>query len=126
MASWTPIHSRILSLLLDQVVGTQYMIAIRQDYCKIYDCIISNTTRTPKNTYFTGSKSEGLNILGSDRDFMKEINNEYSMKVIQSLNERDEASPHCTFFASTENVHPGFVLLKEVRGSVVECSPRDR
>ena len=36
MMSWTPDQSSLLSLLLDEVVGTQEIIDIRQDYCSNY------------------------------------------------------------------------------------------
>ena len=58
MTSWTPARSILLSQLLDDVVGTEEMVRIRQDYCRILDWIRSTGTNT-KN-YFTGSKAEGL------------------------------------------------------------------
>ena len=54
--SWTHDESSLLSLLLDEVVGTQEMIDIRQDYCRLLDCIVSGYMRY--TVYFTGSKAE--------------------------------------------------------------------
>ena len=72
MASWRQDHSRILSLLLDAVVGTKEIIEIRQDFCRLSDCLSSAFTED--NTYFTGSKAEGLDLPGSDEDYMHDNN----------------------------------------------------
>ena len=112
MASWRPDHSIILSLLLDTVVGTQKAINIRQDYCQLKDCHWS--TRMSFKNYFTGSKSEGLDLPGSDLDYMLDVNNLFHIKVIQSLNEYNNTSPYNTFFMCTENVPPGFAILQLV------------
>ena len=110
MASWRPDHSMILSLLLDTVVGTKEMIATRQDYCKLYDCL--GSAGLQHNVYFTGSKSEGLDLPGSDRDYMYDMNKSFQIKVTQSLDEDNDAFPYSTLFMSTENVPPGFALLQ--------------
>ena len=87
MPNWTPDHSMILSLLLDVVIGTKEEIEIRQDYCRMYDCLRSEFGHG--NVYFTGSKSEGLDLPGSDLDYyMMDINNDHYIKVIQSLDEK--------------------------------------
>ena len=112
MASWTPERSSILSALLDDVVGTPEVVAIRRDYCRMWDCLMSKMGKY--NFYFTGSKSEGLDLPGSDYDFMIDRNDWLCIKVIQSLDERPTMSPYSIFFMSTENVHPGFALLKHV------------
>ena len=110
MASWRPDHSMILSLLLDTVVGTKKMIAIRQDSCRLRDCLESAGLKI--NVYFTGSKSEGLDLPGSDEDYMYDTNNYLKIKVTQSFDENNEASLYNTLFMSTENVPPGFALLQ--------------
>ena len=111
MASWRPDHSMILSLLLDTVVGTKEAIGIRQDFCKLHDCLASAGVEDKQ--YFTGSKAEGLDLPGSDLDFMFDRNNITNIKVIQSLDENMDPSPNVsTFFMSTENVCPGFALLE--------------
>ena len=118
MASWTPDHSMILSLLLDTVVGTKEIIAIRHDYCRLLDCIESASWG--HNDHFTGSKAEGLNLPGSDEDFMFDANNMYKIKVTQSLDENNVAtSLYSTFFMSTENVPPGFALLQHLNHTPV-------
>ena len=66
MASWTPQYSTLFSILLDGVIGTQEDIGVRQDYCCIYDCIVSICNQI--KIYFTGSRSEGLDLKGSDVD----------------------------------------------------------
>ena len=113
MASrWTPEDSRVLSQLLDQVVGTPEEIDIRQDYCRLRDCIESELQQ--QNIYFTGSKAEGLDLPGSDLDYMHDINNDHNITVIQSLDENPNISPLCIFLMCTDNTHPGFALLQHV------------
>ena len=118
MSRWTSEQSSLLSLLLDEVVGTQEMIDIRQDYCKMLDCYKSNKLHT---VYFTGSKAEGLDLPGSDEDFMFDINIIHMMakdlrpiKVIQTLHDFEETNSYDIFLMSTENVPPGFALLSYV------------
>ena len=82
MASWTPARSILLSQLLDDVVGTEEMMRIRQDYCRILDYIAS--TGTNINIYYTGSKAEGLDLPSSDQDFMHDINSVHNMQIIQT------------------------------------------
>ena len=113
MASrWTTEDSRVLSQLLDLVVGTPEEINIRQDYCRLYDCITSENRQG--NVYFTGSKAEGLDLPGSDMDFMFDINNDHNITMIQSLDEKLNISPLCIFLICTDNTHPGFALLQYV------------
>ena len=115
MPSWTPDNSMILSLLLDVVVGTKEEIAMRQDYCKIFDSFSSLPGLN--SMYFTGSKSEGLNLPGSDEDFMYDINNTHCIRVIQWSDENIGFGLNTVFVMSTENSPPGFVLLKHVHPS---------
>ena len=115
MASWRPDHSMILSLLLDTVVGTKEMIAIRQDICRLWDCLES--THQKNKVYFTGSKSEGLDLQGSDEDYMYDSNNIFNIKITQSLDENNNAFPYSILFMSTENVPPGFALLQYLHES---------
>ena len=117
MPGWTPDHSMILSMLLDAVVGTQKMIEIRQDYCKIYDSLMS--TIVHQNSYFTGSKSEGLDLPGSDEDYMADMNELICIKVTQSLDDSPGLFPYTTFFMSTENTPPGFALLQLVHQTMM-------
>ena len=69
MTDWSPEHNTYLSTLLDNVTGSEDVVRMRQDYCKIYDCIAS-TNPDNVNVYFTGSKAEGLDLPGSDNDYM--------------------------------------------------------
>ena len=116
MASWRPDHSMILSLLLDSVVGTKEMIAIRQDYCCLYDFLLSALLGNTRS-YFTGSKAEGLDLPGSDKDYMSDLNNLKKIKVTQSVDENNDTSLYSTFFMSCENVPPGFALLEHLHPS---------
>ena len=118
MASWTPEKSRILSQLLDEVVGTPEMIDIRQDYCRISDCLKS--IQDQRNVYFTGSAAEGLELPGSDQDFMLDINDMNHLKVIHSLDENLNVSPLSVFLMRTENSHPGFALLQRVNQNTMD------
>ena len=117
MPSWTPDNSMILSLLLDAIVGTKEMVKIRQDHCMIFDC--KKSTCLKNNVYFTGSKSEGLDLPGSDEDYMYDINNMHHIKVTQSSDENNDTSPYSTFFMSTENVPPGFAILQFVHSAIM-------
>ena len=105
MSSWGPHHSAMLSLLLDDVTGNEEAVGITQDYCRLHDFL------HPFPTYYTGSKAEGLDLTGSDDDYMADYNNICSMKVVQSLHDMSEASFCNVFLLSTENVKPGFAFL---------------
>ena len=102
----------ILSLMLDEVSGTEEMVATRQDSCRVEDCIQSCHQNT--GVYFTGSKAEGLDLPGSDEDFMWDINGPYNIRVAQTTQEaRVASSPRSsTLLLCTDGVHPGFALLR--------------
>ena len=113
MAIWTPARSVLLSQLLDDVVGTEEMVRIRQDFCRIYDFIRSTSTKI--NIYFTGSKAEGLDLPGSDQDFMHDINKILDMQVIHTELDIPGTTYRNLFVMSTENVRPCFAMLRSVR-----------
>ena len=117
--SWTPEHSSLLSLLLDEVVGTQEMIDIRQDFCRLWDCRASDIYAI--NWYFTGSKAEGLDLPGSDEDYMFDVNTDFKIKVVQTLQEIDETNTRNKFLLCTDNVPPGFALLQSM--DLTPCNP---
>ena len=109
MSGWTEDRSALLSLLLDNVTGSQEVVANRQDFCRLSDCTSLNTSKC----YYTGSKAEGLDLPGSDKDFMIDINDAFNMKVVQSLHQSPATFPYCVFFfLCTENTPPGFALLR--------------
>ena len=109
MSRWTTEQSSFLSVLLDHVVGTQEIIDIRQDYCRLYDCLWS---RQPGNRYFTGSKAEGLDLPGSNVDYMMDVNNHFQIKVVQTTDGEIETNCGNTFLLCTENTPVGFALLR--------------
>ena len=117
MPSWTPDHCMILSILLDAMVGTPKTIETRLDYCKIMDILASIYLQ--QNVYFTGSKSEGLDLPDSDRDYMHDMNNLLHIKVTQSLNDSLGVFPYSTFFMSIDNVPPGFARLQLVHQTMM-------
>ena len=121
MSSMTPDRSEILSRLLDEVTGNEEAINIRQDFCRILDVILS--TQTPSRQYYTGSRAEGLNLPGSDDDFMIDINNAFNVRVVQSVHEISETTISEEFLMCTENVKPGFALLRRVRQDTVMLNP---
>ena len=92
MAHWTPARSILLSQLLDDVVGTEEMVHIRQDYCRIFDCIYSTGNNSNIYYMYTGSKAEGLDLPGSDDDYMYDINQIRNIQVIQ----REQDTPDMT------------------------------
>ena len=111
MANWTHEHNIYLSCLLDDVTGTEKMVKIRRDYCKIYDCMRSiNTTDT--NVYYTGSKAEGLDLTGSDDDFMMDMNNMHDIEVSESAQNLLMSSRRNKLLIVTDNVPPAFAMLK--------------
>ena len=118
MSRWTSEQSSLMSLMLEEVVGTREMIEIRKDYCKLTDCLQSDENG---NSYFTGSKAEGLDLPGSDKDYMKDFNDYFGyLKVVQTLHEIDDTNSNQLFQMCTENVHPGFALLQYI--SKYPCS----
>ena len=117
MSRWTPDHSAFLSLLLDVVVGTKEMMELRRDRCMLVDNIKSNT-QVSTVVHFTGSKSEALDLPGSDTDLMFEINDMYTIKVIQSLQENYMTYPNIVFYMCTENCPPGFALLRYIKPGI--------
>ena len=110
MPNWTPERSTILYLLLDEVVGTEEMVHIRQDYCRIYDCFRSCVMDT--SVHYTGSQSEGLDLPGSDHDFMYDVNDFENIKVTQTREDRADSSTQTVLLLCTENTPPGFAMLK--------------
>ena len=114
MASWTPARSILLSHLLDNVVGTEEMVRIRQDYCKIYDCIRSTTDSDNDNVYYTGSQAEGLDVPGSDHDIMMDINSEANLLIIQKMQDAPTATYRNVFCMKTKTVPPCFAMLRSV------------
>ena len=112
MANWTPARSVLLSKLLDDVVGTEEMVRIRQDYCRILDCISSTTDASNDHTYFTGSRAEGLDLPGSDDDIMFDINNKAQLLIIQIMQDAPNVVQKNVFYMKTENVPPCFAMLR--------------
>ena len=112
MASWTSERSAILSLMLDEVSGTEEMVSIRQAFCRVHDCVMSCAWNT--GSYFTGSVAEGLDLPGSDHDYMYDINDIYNITVAQTTQDARVASSldNATLLFCTNNVHPGFALLR--------------
>ena len=112
MANLAPERSAILSLMVDEVSGTEEMVATRQDACRVRDCMASCYHNT--GHYYTGSKAEGLDLLGSDRDYMYDVNDRYNIRVAQTAQEARVASSTriSTLLLCTDNVHPGFALLR--------------
>ena len=80
MDSWSPEDNRYFSSLLDEVTGTKEAVKMRQDYCKIYDCLNAKNIN-PIFSYFTGSKAEGLDLPGSDTDYIHDITDVYDIGV---------------------------------------------
>ena len=110
MSSWTPSHSILMSRLLDDVVGTQEIVAMRRDDCKVYDC--ASSFNFDADVYFTGSKAEGLDLPGSDKDFMVDIDITHDIQVI----EQGQALPHRThmFEMVTDKDNQVFSMLRSI------------
>ena len=110
MGSWTSERSSILSLLLDEVVGTDGMINIRQDYCRIHDSFRSYFSI--KSSYYSGSQAEGLSLPGSDQDYMFDIDDAFNVTVKQSQDDSHDASASNILHLCTDDVPPGFAMLR--------------
>ena len=110
MSRWSPDRSSLLSFLLDEVTGTHEAIEMRQDFAMMTECFPSISSW---KFYYTGSRAEGLDLPGSDIDFMFDINNhyDYNVKVIQSANKTSNISSSTILYLCTENVRPGFAFL---------------
>ena len=113
MASLTTEHNVLLSCLLDDVTGTEEIVQLRKDKCAIQDCFkISIDGTSGMQIHFTGSKSEGLELTGSDRDFMLDINNVIDIHVSESVQQLFKSSKPNKFLLVPDNEYPGFALLK--------------
>ena len=97
-----------LSTLIDDVTGTEEIVRLRQDFCKICDCI---TSTNGNNIYYTGSKAEGLDLPGSDDDYMIDIN-KGDFEVSESLQDLVRSTRRNKLLFITDNVPPAFVMLK--------------
>ena len=88
------------------------MVATWQDGCRVWDCMRSCYLNT--GMYYTGSKAEGLDLPGSDHDYMWDINGEYNIRVAQTAQEARAApsTRSATLLLCTDGVHPGFALLR--------------
>ena len=106
-------NNKYLSNLLSEVTGTPEIVKLRQEYCRIYECILS-TNKDKMNIYFTGSKAEGLDLTGSDFDFMLDINNINDIAVSESYQDLANSSLPNKFLIITDNISPGFALLQSV------------
>ena len=115
MSRWTLDRSVLLSLLLDEVTGTQNAIEIRQDFCKIKECLRTQfPIKIILNQYYTGSRAEGLDLPGSDDDYMNDMNVHYgNIKVVQSpFLETSDMSAYTILYLRTETTSPCFALLQ--------------
>ena len=84
---------------------------IRQDCCKIADLILS-TNPNNVNWYYTGSKAEGLDLPGSDDDYMLDINNMRDIAVSEALQDLFRSTRRNKLLIITDNVPPAFAMLK--------------
>ena len=111
----TPERASLLSLLLDEVVGTQGIIKLRRDFCRIFDRLLVTGLPQQFNWYYTGSRAEGLDLPGSDNDMMTDINDTFQLTVIQTLDNIPQTFLYSVYLMCTDNVRPGFALLRCVR-----------
>ena len=63
-----------------QVWGKEEMVTIRQEDCRVLDCIGSCILNM--GHCYTGSKAEGVDLPGSDNDYMHDIDNLYNIRVV--------------------------------------------
>ena len=113
MTSLTAEQNTLLSVLLDEVTGTKEIVEMRKEHCRIHDRLMSSNEDNMK-LHFTGSKAEGLDLAGSDRDIMYDIDTFYDIKVAELVRDLSQSPCANKFLLETENVAPGFTLLKSV------------
>ena len=109
MADWSPEHNTYLSALLDDVTGSEEVVRIRKNFCKICDCIQSIDGN---NVYYTGSRAEGLDLSGSDDDYMYDINEIHDIEVSESIQDLVRSTRRNKLLIITDNVPPAFAMLK--------------
>ena len=109
MDSLTPDDNTYLAYLLDDVSGTEEIVQMRREFCKIHDCIISNDR---SNIYNYGSIAEGLNLPGGDVDYLFDINNIYDIAVSESKQDLTQSTCKNKLLIVTDNVPPAFAMLK--------------
>ena len=85
---------------------------IRQELCRLYDCLSS--TGLGSNLYFTGSRAEGLELPGSDDDFMYDANDYLDIKVIPQKVQFEATGTRNVFVMSTATISPVFVSLRSI------------
>ena len=114
MASWTTEHEVLLSCLLDDVTGTDEIVQLRKDKCLVHDCLRTFvlTDDVQSRWYFTGSKSEGLELAGSDEDYMLDINGMENIHVFESVQQLTQSSKTNKFLLVPDNEYPGFAFLR--------------
>ena len=113
MAERSPEHNTYLTALLDGVTGTEESVRIRKIYCKLWDCIKS--TNENVTFYYTGSRAEGLDLPGSDDDYMFDINNLGDIEVSESLQDLVRSTRRNQLLIVTDNVPSAFAMLKCVK-----------
>ena len=64
------------------------------------------------NWYLTGSKSEGLDLAGSDIDFMIDWNDMCRIEVSESMQELLQSFRENKFLLIPDDAYPGFAWLK--------------
>ena len=111
MAEWSPEHNTYLSCLLDDVTGSEESVRTRQAFCKISDFITSINPNNV-NIHYTGSRAEGLDLPGSDDDYMHDINELCDIEVSESLEYLVRSTRRNKLLIVTDNVPPAFAMLK--------------
>ena len=119
MSNWTPRHSVYLSRILDDVIGTQEMVEIRRDFCKLEDCI--SYVNSGCSYYFTGSRAEGLDLPGSDNDTMRDINEDHHIVVAEHEFALQRRHREELFLMVIDNVHPAFAMLRCICPAIMPC-----
>ena len=115
MSRLTPERSLLLSSLLDEVVGTDEIVKIRRDFCRISDRMLLTGVPAQCHWYYTGSRAEGLDLPGSDNDVMQDINDSIFCNVVQTFGDVTETFPYGLYVMCTDNVPPAFALLRRVK-----------
>ncbi|VDI82539.1 cyclic GMP-AMP synthase [Mytilus galloprovincialis] len=95
-------------------MGTEELVLLRQKFYLLYDLLRLSRTEIIINS---GSKSEGLELEGSDIDIMiLQLDN----TVLENENEAQcKNNQPNVFFMSTEDTKPGFTMLKLSKSSFI-------
>ncbi|CAC5365853.1 unnamed protein product [Mytilus coruscus] len=109
----TDISRYVYQYMCDEIVGSEKVVKYRRIFFKVFEYVQNRFLSPSKYLVVTGSKAEGLDLCGSDVDFML-ISKKYI--VCESKSEADNDLSRIAvnmhiLILDTDNAQPGFALL---------------